>query len=147
MPRAAAPPEFANAFLGAAKPPTDRRLTAALGLTRPLWDQLLRALADELGAAVHEWHSYSPKAGWSLKVKRGDRTMVYFSPGAGCFRASFALGDPALKAARHSGLPARVLKIIDEAKKYPEGTAVRLLVTAAADVAIVMQLAQAKRDH
>ena len=61
--------------------------------------------------------------------------------------ASFALGDKAVAAARASGLPKRVVKIIDEAKKYAEGTAVRIDVNGPEDVAVVKTLAAIKLDH
>ena len=65
-----------NAFIGRTKPPTDEELSAELGVVRALWDELLADLA----LPVQEWNSYSPKAGWSLKLKQGKRTIVYLSP-------------------------------------------------------------------
>ena len=133
-----------NAFVGKAHKPTDDELVAVLGARKALWDQLVGGLAREHGVEVQEWNSYSPKAGWSLRLKYKDRNIVYLSPSKGCFMASFALGDKAVKAARQSGLPAPVIKIIDEAKRYAEGTAVRLDVKGAKGVAIVKKLAAIK---
>jgi len=65
---------------------------------------------------------------------------VYLTPSDGCFMASFALGDKAVEAVRRSGLPPRVIRILDEAKKYAEGTAVRIDVTAARDIGIVKKI-------
>ena len=135
-----------NAFIGRPKPPTDQELNAALGPSRPLWEQLLRDLSTELRAPIREWNSYSQKAGWSLRVKRGDRVIVYLAPCEGYFRASFALGDKALQAARASGLPQPVLEIIATAKKYAEGTAVRIRVNGQEDVEVVKKLAKAKLE-
>jgi hypothetical protein len=72
------------------------------------------------------------------------RNIVYLSPCRGCFRASFALGDKAVQAARRSGLPAGVIKIIGQVKRYAEGTAVRIEVKAAKDIAVVEKLAAVK---
>jgi hypothetical protein len=82
-----------------------------------------------------------------LRLKRKDRAIVYLSPCQDCFRASFALGDKAVKAARQSGLPAPVITIIDEAKRYAEGTGVRLDVKTAKDAAAVKKLAKIKLDN
>jgi hypothetical protein len=133
-----------NAFIGKTKQPTDGELTAALGPARVTWDQLLADLEREFGVNVHEWNSYSPKAGWSLRVKREQRNIVYLSPCQGCFRVSFALGDKAVQAARQSKLPPRVIKIINEAKRYAEGTGVRFEVKAPKDIAAVKMLAAIK---
>jgi hypothetical protein len=131
-----------NAFIGKREKPTDAELAAALGPTQALWDQLLADLALD-----PEWNAYSPKAGWALRLKRAKRNIVYLSPCAGSFMASFALGDRAVEAARKSGLPRPVIQIIDEAKRYAEGTAVRIHVVKPADVAIVSKLAALKLAH
>jgi hypothetical protein len=57
------------------------------------------------------------------------------------------LGEKAVAAARKSKLPVRILKMIDEAKRYPEGTAVRIEVHAAADADIVKTLAKIKFEN
>lgn len=136
-----------NAFIGKPKKPTENDLSAELGAAKPLWDQLLVELADLHDPGLHEWHSYSLKAGWSLKVKHGARTILYLSPCRSGFRASFALGDKAVKAALHSDLPAPVLKNIREAKRYAEGTAVRIEVKTAQDLALIRKLAGLKLEN
>jgi hypothetical protein len=129
-----------NPFIGRPAAPGDDDLSAELGAARVLWDQLIADLA----LPTAEWHSYSRKAGWSLRLKKGARTIVYLIPCHGSFRVSFALGEKALAAARASKLPADVLKILDEAPRYAEGTAVRLDITGKKDLAIVQKLAAAK---
>jgi len=134
-----------NAFIGKAGIPTDDDLAAALGRSaKALWDRLLVSLAEQHGIVTREWNSYSPKAGWSLRLKRGKRAILYLSPCRGCFRASFALGGKAVEAARESGLPPRVIEIIDTARRYAEGTGVRVDVNRPADIAIVQKLAAIK---
>ena len=56
--------------------------------------------------------------------------------------ASFALGDKAVKAARQSALPERVIKTIDEANGG--GTPVRLDVKGSKDITIVRKHAAIK---
>jgi len=112
-----------------------------------LWQQLVADLKRELKLDKEEWNSYSIKGGWSLRLQLKKRNIVYLSPGAGCFLASFALGDKALAAARKSKLPKSVFKIIDEVKRYAEGTAVRLEVHESEDVAVVRTLAKIKIDN
>ena len=130
-----------NAFAGQADPPADAQLTAELGSTRRLWDELLAAVPE---CDSREWNSYSRKVGWSLRLKRRERNIVYLSPGHGGFTASFALGDRAMAAARAARLPAAVQRILNDAKKYAEGTAVRIDVKTAKDVAVVRKLAAVK---
>jgi len=136
-----------NAFIGRMKKPSAKELAAALGSTKPLWDQLLDQLATDLGVNRQEWNSYSPKAGWSLKVKRGDRTILYMGPCSGSFRVAFVLGDQAVKAALQSDLPQSMRRIIKEARRYAEGTAVRIETVTAKDLSTICKLAALKLAH
>jgi hypothetical protein len=135
-----------NAFVGKAKRPTQGELTAALGASKALWDRVVDDLSGKHKLA-QEWNSYSKRAGWSLRLKRGERNIVYLSPFHGCFCASFALGDKAVQAARKSGLPQKALAVIDQAKKYAEGTGVRIEVQGPEDLDIVKKLAAIKLDN
>lgn len=135
-----------NVFAGKAKPPSEAELSAELGRSAPLWAELVAYLVAQHGMA-QEWSSYSRKAGWSLRLKLRDRNIVYLSPLRGSFRASFALGDKAVKAALESGLPSSATKIIKEAKRYAEGTAVRIEVTARKDLEVVKKLVVTKLEH
>jgi hypothetical protein len=136
-----------NAFIDKPKKPTAAELTAALGPAKALWDQLLAGLADEHNLTVQEWNSYSRKAGWSLRLKLKDRNILYLTPCQGCFYVSFALGDKAVEAARQSRLPPSVIKTINEAKRYAEGTGVRMEMKKPKDVEIAKQLAAIKLAH
>lgn len=136
-----------NAFIDKPKKPTEEELAAVLGPAKALWDRLAADLARENGVDVQEWRSYSPKAGWSLRLKRKKRTIVWMSPFRGCFQVMFILGDRAVKAARQSKLPQRVIKIIDKAPRYPEGTGIRMNMRGPKDIAIVKRLAVIKLEN
>jgi len=133
-----------NAFIGKAKKPTEEELAAALGPAKAAWDLFIAGLAEENGVDGQQWSSYSRKAGWSLRLKRKKRTIVWLAPCQGCFRVAFILGDKAMKAARECELPKRVVKILEEAPKYPEGTGVRIAVKGAKDIAVLKKLAEIK---
>ena len=133
-----------NAFIGRSEQPTEEELTAELGSAKMIWDRLLNELADEYGLVTGEWNSYSSKAGWSFRLKKKDRNIVYLSPGDQRFMASFALGDKAVQATRQIKLPERVQKVIAEAKRYAEGTAVRLEIRTAADISAIKKLTAIK---
>jgi hypothetical protein len=64
--------------------------------------------------------------GWSLRLKQKKRTVLYMTPCKGYFQVGFALGEKAVTSAHSSTLPDAVLAIIDGAKKYAEGRAVRI---------------------
>jgi len=136
-----------NPYAGHAKRPTDRELASTLGAAHVLWQELVADLIRDLKLDEQDWKSYSVKAGWSLRLQLRKRNIVYLSPRQGCFLASFALGDKAVAAVRRSRLSPAVLKILDEAKRYPEGTAVRMEVRDADDVTAVKMLAKIKLEN
>jgi len=136
-----------NAFLDQPAKPTGAELTAALGPSMSLWNQLVGDVAKESGVNVQEWKSISKKYGWSLRLKLKQRNIVYLSPHHGCFTAIFILGDKAVKVAHSAGLPASVIKLLDEAKRYAEGTGVRIEVKGPKDIAIVKKLTTIKLQN
>lgn len=135
--------ETPNAFVGHATKPTTEELTAALGPTASIWNQLVANMA-ELGLTIQEWNSYSIKAGWALRLKLKKRNILYMAPCKGCFRVAFILGDRAVEAARESKLPKSIVKAIEDAPRYPEGTGLRLLVKRVSDLPPIRKLAAIK---
>lgn len=134
----------ANAFIGKLRKPSEDEVTAALGSANVVWDRFIAELAEEEGVDGKEWSSYSPKAGWSLRLKKKKRTIVWLGPCEGSFRVALILGDKAMKVARECTLPARVKKILEEAPKYAEGTGVRIDVKGMKDIAFLKKLAEIK---
>ncbi len=136
-----------NAFAGYKKHPTEKGLAEALGETYRLWQRLVADLMSELNLDNAEWHSSSVKLGWSFRLQLKERNIVYLGPRDGYFAAVFCLGDRAVAAAKTSELPARTLEIIRNARRYAEGTAVRIDVREAEDLAAVSTLARIKLEN
>ena len=137
--KAKAPALPPNAFIGRATKPKHADLARALHESVGLWDALVAGIETEFGLK-QEWNSFSAKYGWSLRLKKKDRNIVYLAPYAGEFAVMILLGAKALAAAKHE-LPSGVFA---GAIKYPEGTAIRVPIRSQADFAIVRRLVAAK---
>ncbi len=135
-----------NAFAGRSTKPTDAALASVLGKSQSAWQDLLSNLKSRL-KLTGDWHSASTKFGWSFRLQLKKRNIVYLGPRQGWFLASFILGDKAVAAAKESELPADVLKQIASAKRYAEGTPVRIEVKKLEDLAAVELLAQIKTEN
>lgn len=133
-----------NAFIDHVAPPSRTELAAALGPAHPAWDRLLSQLAEDFDVDSHEWRCHSLKWGWSLRVKRGKRTIVWLSPVNGALIVTFVLGARAVAAAQAAKLPPRQLKLITDAKQYPEGRVVRLVIKTERNLAVARRLAAIK---
>ena len=136
-----------NAFAGRRDPPSDAALAAVLRESHPLWLTLVSDLERDLKLDAAQWHSSSVKLGWSLRLQLKKRNIVYLGPRDGWFLAAFALGDRAVASARNSELPARVINLIAQAKRYAEGTAVRIEVRNEAEADVVKLLARIKAEN
>jgi len=112
--------------------------TVLAGVDRALWAELLGALAGECGEG--DWHKYSKNAAWSWRAKREGRVIVYLLPGADGVTASFALGAAAVAQVREAGSGG----LLEGARKYAEGTAVRVKVAGRGDIGTVLTVARAK---
>jgi len=135
--------EIPNAFIGQASQPTADELSAALGASVVVWQELVDWFAEQK-VVVQEWNSYSPKAGWSLRLKVKKRNIVHLAPCSSCFRVAFIFGDKAIAAARQSNLAKSTLKLLDEAPRYPEGTGLRMTVKSTRDLVEIRKLALIK---
>jgi hypothetical protein len=133
-----------NAFVGKSEIPTAADICAALGSSAKPWNEFVQWIEAKHGVAIQEWKSYSPKFGWSLRLKLKKRNIVYLSPCHNCFRVAFIFGDRAVKAALHSALPKRIINTIKGAPRYPEGTGIRLIVKSPSHLPAIRKLAEIK---
>jgi hypothetical protein len=134
-----------NAFIGKATPPEAAEITETLGVTAALWQKLIDWLSTEKGVSEVEWKGVNPnKYGWSARLKLKKRTIVYMGPCNGCFRVALVLGDRAVAAAKGAKLPKSLLKSLEEAKRYAEGTGISLIVRRTSQLSAIHKLVEIK---
>jgi hypothetical protein len=136
--------DIPNAFVGKMEKPSPKELTEALGPAFVVWNEIVDRIGSELSVVDPEWKSYSPKYGWHLRLKLKKRNIIYLSPCDQRVRVSLILGDRAMKAARESKPSAKLIKVLNDAPRYPEGTGVVLMPKSSADVSSVIKLAAIK---
>lgn len=130
-----------------AKQPTDADVAKALGSASKAWIDLKARVAAAHGPIREEWGFTAKSTGWGLRLKRGDRTILYMTPCSGYFRVSFVLGDKAVRAAHERGLPEPILAMLDAARKYAEGRGIRLEVRKLAELRPIEALVAIKVEH
>jgi len=124
-----------------AQPPTDGELERRLGGSHAAYGALLASLPE----LDREWKLYTKKAGFTLRMKDGERTLLYVQPQDGSFRAVVVLGEKAVKAALASRLPSRLREALEAARPYVEGRSVSVTVRGAVDLRDVRSLLSFKR--
>lgn len=127
-------------------PPTNAAIEEALGRSAAAWRRLKAKLSGE-SALEEEWAFAGAKFGWSLRLKRGKRVIVYMTPCARHFLASFVLGEKACASASEAGLPSPILATIANAPKYAEGRGFRIPVRSLREIPGLLKLAAIKLAH
>ena len=127
------PPRL-SAFGDKASPPTAGELQSILGPAGPAWSKLTKHVEKTYGPAVEQWNFAGAKFGWSLRLRKADRVILYLIPQAGQFLVGIVLGGRAVDAAQNAGLPAAVLAAIAAALRYAEGTGLRLPIAGEQDL-------------
>jgi hypothetical protein len=138
--------EFQNAFVEHPGLPTSAEIDTALGSSAPMWHELVDWIHAH-GAPEEEWKCTSPKRGWSLRLKRKQRNIVYLVPCRGCMQVAVVLGERAVQAAWETHLPKPALDALEAAPRYPEGTGVRMIVSKPSDLISVEKLIEIKMAH
>ena len=131
-------------FLDKQEAPTARALSATLGKAKTWWDAIREHVASQYGPVLEAWGYAGKQYGWSLGLKQKKRSILYLIPGDGGFVCSLAFSEKAVAEARSRSLPANVMKMIDEAKRFSEGRAVRLDIKSNQEIAIVKKLVDIK---
>ena len=125
-------------------PPGPGELEAVLRGSAEPWEQLVAHVTAVYPPITQIWTFAGAKYGWSMRLKRRDRVVLYMTPQPGSFLLGVVLGEKAAKAAHDSGLPAPVLALIDDAPRYGEGRGIRFTVSTAEDLAAALALAALK---
>jgi len=136
-----------SAFDDRKAPPTHQDFARVLDKAGAVWLDLKDELGSVFAPLQEEWSFAGAKYGWSLRLKRRKRVIVYMTPGRQHFLASFALGEKACAAALHAGLPAAILALIADAPKYAEGRGVRIPVRTRKEASTIVKLAAIKLAH
>jgi hypothetical protein len=136
--------ECLSAFGDKTTCPTEAELRRSLGPAASPWAELVRSIHVTYAPIVERWHFGGARYGWSLRLGKPDRVILYLIPQAGRFLVGIVLGAKAVAAAQSARLPARVLSRLAEAPRYAEGTGLRLPVANARDLPSIERLTALK---
>jgi len=133
-----------SAFDDKKSKPSAGDLEKTLGRTATHWRNLIGHIADRYAPLDRTWKFAGERWGWSLRLKRKKRTVLYMTPCRKHFLVGFALGEKAVTAAHDSDLPSSALELIDQAPKYAEGRGVSIEIRNRNDLDAAKKLAAIK---
>ena len=133
-----------------ATPPSPAELEAALGRSMRLWGALVAGVTASHPPITEQWAFAGARFGWSMRLRRKGRVVLYLIPQEKGFLAGVVLGEKAANAAGaaagpgETSLPAPILALLEAAPRYAEGRGLRLSVATSQDVASVLRLVALK---
>jgi hypothetical protein len=136
-----------SAFDDKSTKPGASDLERTLGRTAAHWADLIAHVADKYAPLDETWNFAGANWGWSLRLKRKKRTVLYMTPCQNHFLVGFVLGERAVEAARKSTLPDSTLAAINQARKYAEGRGIRIEIRTKKDLQIAKMLAAVKMEN
>lgn len=134
-------------FADKSKEPQKDELTKVLGRSNIHWVTIVEQAETDYPPLDKSWGYSGAAWGWALRLKQKKRALMYLTPCKGHFLVGFALGEKAVRAAHSSDLSKSMLAIIDSAKKYAEGRAVRIEVRTKRDRDDILKLASIKMEN
>jgi hypothetical protein len=139
--------ENQNAFIGRKDQPSAEEITHTLGAAAEAWALLLHKHNADFSIQEQCWKSIGIKYGWSLRMILKKRNILYISPRHNSFQVLFILGDRAVQAALESNLPSEIKSELRQAKRYAEGTGIRVNISAPGDLLPVYELTAIKLKY
>ncbi len=124
--------------------PADRELTAQLGRSRAVWDELIAGIERVHAPATREWLFTAKTASWHLRLKQNARTILYLIPREKYFLTAFVFGEKAVMEILAGNFSQQVLTALHHAPRYAEGTGIRLVTRNRRDVTTMLKLAAVK---
>jgi hypothetical protein len=139
-------PVALSAFDDPVHSPGPAGVRLCLGGAAPLWADLVAHVAGTCPPLEEIWSFAGAKFGWSLRLKRAERVLVYLTPQDGRFLVGLVLGEKAVAAASEKGLPPAVRALLDAAPRYAEGRGIRLTIEPGDDLENVKRLVALKSE-
>ena len=115
---------------GGREKPTQAEIDEILGDGVALLEEFLRRNPG----LRPEWKYYGPKHGWSLKVFRKKRNLCFVGREPGAIGIGFVLGERAYDRLLASDMRPGLRKLVEEARRFPEGRGIRLVLREGSDL-------------
>jgi hypothetical protein len=133
-----------SAFADRSQKPTPAEIENVLGRSATLWAELIDSVIKNTGGMTQTWSFSSAKYGWSLRLKKKERIILYMTPQRNQFLVGVVLGERASAGSAQDRISPSTRTLIDEAPRYAEGRGIRLSVRTRHDLQVALELAALK---
>ena len=128
--------------------PDEDMVSAVLGSSSSVWDELHGHIADNYPNVIGEWKHYGKAAGWTYKLLSKKRNLLFFVPMAAHFRLRIVLGKKASSCAQNDNeLPDEIKESICAATPYAEGRSIDIDIDHREQLDAIKRLLRIKYDN
>jgi hypothetical protein len=133
-----------SAFIRRGSPPTAEQVKDVLGQAGAAWTTLVDRVKERFEPVDERWLYGGTHYGWSLRLGRNKRPILYLCPRENDFLASIAINESVMKHALTSDFPYWVESVLRNAPKFAEGYAVRFAIHEIDQIYHVLRLVELK---
>lgn len=135
-----------EAFLDKSRIPGEPEILAALGSAKALWLDLCGYIVTNYSVVAENWY-FTKQRGWSVRYRRGKKTLCYLFPEENTFAVLIILGREELRKAdlARNRLNGETLRVLDTTEQYHDGRWLWLQAAEESDVQSFKVLLAAKR--
>jgi hypothetical protein len=115
-----------SVFDNKTKKPDDSELSAVLGDTYKLWQDIKKFVIHQYPEATEEWNYSGKNYGWGFRLRDNKRVIIYLTPCNGFFKFALVFGKNATDEALQSEISDDLKSTIKASKVYAEGRGIRI---------------------
>lgn len=105
--------------------PDGNMVSAVLGDTATMWDELRAHIGDTYPDITGEWKHYGKASGWTYKLISKKRNLLFFFPRSASFSLRLVFGEKACACIEADNeLPDEIKEAIRAATPYTEGRSI-----------------------
>ena len=128
--------------------PDDNAVSAVIGGTTNVWDELRTHVINNYPSVTGEWKHYGKAAGWTYNLISKKRNLLFFVPCEGMFRLRVVLGEKGCACvAADSELPEDIKQAFRDATPYTEGRSIDIDVERREQLFTVKRLLKIKYEN
>ena len=95
--------------------PTREEVLAAVGSSRPWWENLIRFITDNY-RVKEDFAFYGKNYGWAVRFRKGGKALLSMYPGKESFTVQIVLGQTQSEKALSLDIGDKVRRIIEESE-------------------------------
>jgi hypothetical protein len=120
--------------------PTDEIVFSIIGRNRIHWQKLVGGVRAKYPDAEELWKYYTDGHSWLFRIIHKKKTLFWVGVLKDTFRVTFYFGDKAEPLIQNSGIPAAMIKIFKDGKRYGKIRAISVKIQRAEDIGICLKL-------